>query len=169
MNGLARWVAWEWGGFLGLRNRNYSIYPTTQLQDIQLAVQILPKRADAPTRRQQPRPVGGNRVARILNGVNRAVAVVGVEIEPPEDRQGGAAIHVAARDRARAEAVRILDHRQDARSRAGIHRVAVQPFHNIPAKVGAAAPLHRGRRDIDLFEAVLPHVSDIEVAGLAIE
>src|SRR2546427_1794946 len=105
MNGLERWAAWEWGGFL--RGRHYSIDPTAQLQDIQLSVQILPKRADPPTRRQQPRQVGGSRVARILNGVNRAVAVVGVEIEPREDRQGAAAIHVAARDRARANPVRV--------------------------------------------------------------
>jgi len=101
--------------------------------------------------------------------VHRAVTIVGIEIVARKLRQGAAAIDVAARDRTGGVQVGILDHRLDADRGAGIGGIAVRPFHNIPAEVVAAAAPHRGGRDIHFLVAILPHVPDVEVAGLPVE
>src|SRR2546427_1727275 len=92
-----------------LGRRNYSPDRSSELQNVQLPSRILPKRADAAAGREQRAPVARIR-GRILDAVDRAVAVIGIEIVAGELRQRAAAVHIAARDRAGIPEVRILNH-----------------------------------------------------------
>src|SRR5204862_8248043 len=98
--------------------------------------------------------------------VEARVAVVAVYVTAIEAAQRLVAHHVAADDRAEAGAVRANEHgRRVARRRPALE--ATPRLEVAPAEV---APGGRPTRlEVDLLEAILPHVADRERAPRAVE
>src|SRR5262249_29179378 len=98
----------------------------------------------------------------------RAGAVVAVQVGALQPRDGGAAVDVAAHQRAALVATVLPDGQgQPARAAAPRAREAVPPLHAVPAVVLAAVA--GGRLEVDLLVAVLADVADVQVAGAAVE
>src|SRR6266852_1887287 len=109
---LATWRLRNFSCAWSLGPWNYPIYAPIERDNVQLPASILSKRADGGTRRQELRPVElcGDVATAVAEAQHEAVAVIGIEIDVGHHRQPRAAIDVAARDRAGAEGVRILDY-----------------------------------------------------------
>src|SRR5258706_4418699 len=166
---FATWRLSNLSGDLYLGTWNYPIPLSPSLpHDIQLTFSILPERRYLATRRDERREVQDGHVGP-FDAVDLGVAVIGVEVIALDHRHRAAAVHVAAHDRARVERMDVLDDRRDPDCRARIGRVAVRPFHDIPAVVRAGAALHRRGRGIDFLPHLLSPVADVEVAVLPAE
>ena len=80
------------------------------------------------------------------------------------------AVHIATGDRAGATRVRILEHgERQAHLIACRGAVAVEPLHHVPPEVQTLAEEVGRGGHVDLFIQVLADVTDIQIAGLAIE
>src|SRR5258706_3013147 len=166
---FATWRLSNLSGDLYLGTWTYPIHLSPSLpHDIQLTFSILPERGYLATRRDERREVQNGHVGP-FDAVDLGVAVIGVEVIALDHRHRAAAVHVAADDRAGVERMDVLDDRRDPDCRARIGRVAVRPFHDIPAVVRAGAALHRRGREIDFLPQLLSHVADVEVAVLPVE
>src|SRR5438105_12386315 len=112
--------------------RHDPVHPTIQGQNVELALRILPKRADRAAGRQELRPIEprGHIAATVAEAQYKAVAIVGVEIMPDERRHLRAAVDVAAGDGAGADRVGVFDDRQyEARHGAAADLIAGLYFH----------------------------------------
>src|SRR6185436_4850386 len=107
------------------------------------------------------------RAVLISEALEKAGAIVRIEIVSANGRDGAAAVNVAAGDRARSPAVGVVDYgKLQARLVAAAGVVTARAFHDTPAIVHSALA---GRHYVDLFVQALPHVGDVKEAGGHIE
>src|SRR5262249_12689524 len=138
-----------------------------QVREVLLADLVLPERADVHGGIQQQRR--DPRAVRVLaQRPDLAGAVIAIDVRSAQGIQRGAAVHVAAGDRAGSPAVVVLgDWGHEPGGATGVGNEAVQALHDAPAVILAAAT--RGRLAIDLLVLVLADVADVQVAGRAVE
>src|SRR3954468_23361505 len=115
--------------------------------------------ADRLARRAPPRPQ--------RRGADVPLAEVAVDVAAAQRRQLRVAHDVAARDRAVALRMRVLDDRRARAGRALVGEVAPRALERAPAPVDAAPAAAAG--EVDLLHGVLPDVADDEVARATVE
>src|SRR5262249_47180221 len=110
--------------------------------------------------------------------VDVVAAVVGQKVRALKIGDRATAIDVTARDRAPAQRMVVLERRKmklASRRRARTARrrrtreIEHAPFVALPAVVPALALARARRREVDLFDVVLPHVADHEIVGQPVE